>query len=57
MADDEGRLRLRSGKETYFEYKFGDGTHKTKAEDKIKLLISLTMALAPCRLKEEIKEG
>ena len=57
MADHEGRLRLRSGKETYFEYKFGDGTHKTKAEDKIKLLISLTMALAPCRLKGEEKEG
>ena len=56
MADHEGRLRLRSGKETYFEYKFGDGTRKTKAEDKIKLLISLTMELVPCRLKEEVKE-
>ena len=56
MAKNEGKLRLRSGKETYFEYKFGDGIHKTKAEDKIKLLISLTMELAPCRLKEEVKE-
>ena len=56
LANNEGRLRLRSGKETYFEYKFGDGTRKTKAEDKIKLLVSLTMELVPCRLKEEVKE-
>jgi len=56
MADSEGRLKLKSGKDTSFEYRFGDGVHKTKAEDKIKALMGLVKELSLCRLKEE-KEG
>ena len=56
MADSEGRLKLKSGKDTSFEYRFGDGVHKIKAEDKIKALMGLVKELSLCRLKEE-KEG
>jgi TRCF domain len=56
MAESEGRLKLKSGKDTSFEYRFGDGVHKTKAEDKIKALMGLVKELSLCRLKEE-KEG
>ena len=56
MSESEGRLKLKSGKDTCFEYRFGDGVHKTKAEDKIKALMWLVKELSLCRLKEE-KEG
>ena len=56
MAESEGRLKLKSGKDTSFEYRFGDGVHKIKAEDKIKALMGLVKELSLCRLKEE-KEG
>ena len=55
LAKNEGRIKLRTGKETYYEYKFG--THKLRAEEKIKLLISLMIELIPCRQKQEVKEG
>ena len=35
MAESEGRLKLKSGKDTSFEYRFGDGVHNINAEDKI----------------------
>ena len=56
MSESEGRLKLKSGKDTCFEYRFGDGVHKTKAEEKIKALMWLVKELWLCRLKEE-KEG
>ena len=56
MSESEGRLKLKSGKDTCFEYRFGDGVHKTKAEEKIKALMWLVKELSLCRLKEE-KEG
>ena len=56
MSESEGRLKLKSGKDTCFEYRFGDGVHKTKAEEKIKALMWLVKELLLCRLKEE-KEG
>ena len=56
ISESEGRLKLKSGKDTCFEYRFGDGVHKTKAEDKIKALMWLVKELSLCRLKEE-KEG
>ena len=56
MSESEGRLKLKSGKDTSFEYRFGDGIHKIKAEDKIKALMGLVKELSLCRLKEE-KEG
>ena len=48
-------INLMTVKETYYEYKFG--THKLRAEEKIKLLISLMTELIPCRQKQEVKEG
>jgi len=53
MAESEGRLKLKSGKDTSFEYRFGDGVHKIKAEDKIKALMGLVKELSLCRVKEE----
>lgn len=48
IAESEGRLKLRTGKETYLEYRFGDGKTKTGAEERIKLLTALTVRLASC---------
>ena len=52
-----GKIKMRTGKETYFEYKFGDGLHKTKVEEKLRVLMGVVAELVPCRQKEEIKEG
>ena len=55
IAGYEDKIKFRTGKETCYEYKFGDRTHKTKAEEKIKILVNLMAALVPCRQKEEVK--
>ena len=57
IAGNEGKIKVRTGKETYFEYKFGDGVHKIKTEEKIKNLMRFAAELADCRQKEEVKEG
>ena len=56
IAANEGKLKLKSGKETCFHYKFGEGLEKLKAEEKIKILMNLTFELSLCRQKEETVE-
>ena len=56
LSNNEGRIKFRTGRETYYEYKFGDGIHRLKPEEKIKELMVIMSELIPCRQQEEIKE-
>ena len=47
---------MRTGKETYFEYKFGNGLNKTKMEEKLRVLMGVVAELVSCRQKEIVKE-
>ena len=56
IENNKGQVKMRTGKETYFEYKFGNGLNKTKMEEKLRVLMGVVAELVSCRQKEIVKE-